>query len=59
MPKPITELNPVFEIRGKRHVMLTQAIASIPVNEMKRAVSSLVDHHDRVIRALDTLLLGF
>jgi toxin CcdB len=29
-PKPISELNPVFEIGGKRHVLVTQAIASIP-----------------------------
>jgi len=58
-PKPISELNPVFEIRGERHVMVTQAIASIPGRELKRAVASLTEEHDRVIRALDTLLLGF
>ena len=58
-PKPISELNPVFEIGGERHVMVTQAIASIPGRELKRAMASLTDHHDRVIRALDTLLLGF
>jgi len=39
--------------------MVTQAIASIPGRELKRAVASLTEEHDRVIRALDTLLLGF
>lgn len=58
-PKPISELNPVFEIRGKRHVMVTQAIASIPGKELKRAVTSLAAQHDTVTRALDVLLLGF
>ncbi len=58
-PKPISDLNPVFEIRGKRHVMVTQAIASIPGHELKRAVASLTDQHDSILRALDTLLLGF
>ena len=58
-PKPISELNPVFEIHGERHVMVTQAIASIPGRELKRAVASLAEQHDRVTRALDTLLIGF
>lgn len=58
-PKPISDLNPVFEIRGKRHVMVTQAIASIPGRELKRPVASLTEQHDRITRALDTLLLGF
>jgi toxin CcdB len=58
-PKPIHELNPVFDIRGKRHVLVTQAIASIPGRELKRAVASLTEHHDRITRALDILLVGF
>ena len=58
-PKPISELNPMFEVRGKRHVMLTQAIASVPGKELKRAVASLAARHDAVTRALDILLVGF
>lgn len=58
-PKPISELNPIFEIHGERHVMVTQAIASIPGRELKRAVASLAAQHDRVVRALYTLLTGF
>jgi len=58
-PKPISDLNPVVEIRGKRHVMVTQAIASIPKRELKRVVASLTEQHDSITRALDTLLLGF
>jgi len=58
-PRPISELNPIFEIDGRRHVLLTQAIASIPGRELKKAVGSLSNHHDQIARALDVLLLGF
>jgi toxin CcdB len=58
-PKPISELNPIFEILGARHILVTQAIASLSRRELKRAVASLTAHHDRVTRALDVLLIGF
>lgn len=58
-PTPIKELNPVFDIDGEPHVMLTQAIASIPAKELRRAVASLDGRHDEITRALDILLLGF
>ena len=58
-PKPIRDLNPVFDVLGKPYVMVTQAIASIPGRELKGVVASLTDHHDRITRALDILLLGF
>jgi toxin CcdB len=58
-PKPIKELNPVFDVDGVPHVMLTQALASIPARELKRAVTSLDSQHDQVTRALDVLLLGY
>jgi toxin CcdB len=58
-PKPIGDLNPVFEIEGKPHVMVTQAIASISRRELKPGVASLAYGHDQIVRALDTLLVGF
>ena len=58
-PKPIRELNPIFDVGGSPHVMLTQAIASIPARELKRSIASLAHEHDQVTRALDTLLVGF
>lgn len=57
-PKPISGLNPVFDIEGKRHVLITQAIASIRGHELKRTVCSLDEHHDQIVRALDLLLVG-
>lgn len=58
-PLAIRDLNPVFEIEGGPHVMLTQAIASVPAREMGRPVMSLGAHRDDVLRALDILLSGF
>lgn len=58
-PKPITDLNPIFDIDGKPYVLITQALASIPARELKRPVGSLTPHYDDITRALDILLIGF
>lgn len=57
-PKPITDLNPVFDIAGEPHVMLTQALASIPAAELKHPAASLMARHDAIVRALDLLFVG-
>ncbi len=56
--KPAADLNPVFDIEGKRHVMLTQAIATVPRRELRQAVMSLDAQHQAVLRAIDVLLTG-
>lgn len=57
--KPISDLNPIFQINGQPYVLLTQALASVPSAELKQAILSLDPHHDAVVRALDLLLVGF
>lgn len=59
VPQPISELNPVFEIKGKRYVMVTQALSAVSGKELKRPVMSLNARHDCITRALDLLLVGF
>ena len=54
-PRPIT----VFDIDGVPHVMLTQAIASVPARELRRSIASLDQQRDQITRALDVLFLGF
>lgn len=44
VPMPISELNPVFEIKGKRYVMITQAIGSVSGSDLKCAVMFLDGH---------------
>ena len=58
-PPPISELNPVVEVKGKRHVMVTQALSAVPSRELERAVGSLDAQHDVITKALDLLLVGF
>lgn len=58
-PPPMGRLNPVFEIVGHRHVMLTQAIATIRCRELGNVVLSLDDHHLAITQALDMLLTGY
>ncbi len=58
-PKPARNLNPVFEIDGEPHVMLTQFIAAVPARELRAPVVSLAARGDDIMRALDTLLVGF
>lgn len=58
-PKPIGELNPVFDIEQVPHVMLTQAIVTVPGKALKRTVASLDNQHDQIARALDVLPLGY
>lgn len=58
-PPAIGDLNPIFEIRGKRHMLVPQSVAAVPVRELKRPVASLVEHRDAITRALDTLFIGF
>lgn len=59
VPKPISGLNPVFEIEGHRCVMVTQAIATIPIRELQRPVGTMTAQHDAITPALDIRLLGF
>jgi toxin CcdB len=51
-------LNPVFSIKGQRHVMLTQALAAVPCRELREVAGSLQDQRETVLRALDLLLTG-
>jgi toxin CcdB len=56
--KIAADLNPVFEVEGQRHVMLTQAVATVPKRELRQVVVSLHEHHHMVLRAIDVLLTG-
>jgi toxin CcdB len=58
-PRPIGELNPIFTVQDQKYVLLTQALAAVPLKELGRAVDSLDAQHDAIMRALDLLLTGF
>lgn len=58
-PPPMATLNPVFEIHGQRHVMVTQSIATLRRKDLGKVVLSLDDQHQRITNALDMLLSGY
>lgn len=58
-PPPIANLNPVFDIQGQRHVMVTQSIATLRRRDLGKVVLSLDDQHQRITNALDMLLTGY
>lgn len=58
-PPALKGLNPVFEIEGIRHVMVTQFIATLRAKELGEALLSLDKHHYTITNALDLLLTGY
>lgn len=58
-PQPAARLNPLFEIEGKPHIMVTQFAATVPVSELKARVMSLGDEAFTISNALDMLISGY
>lgn len=55
----MARLNPIFDIDGEPHVLVTQSIATVPRRELGRKTGSLAQYHDEITIALDMLLTGF
>jgi toxin CcdB len=58
-PEPARRLNPVFEIDGKRYVMVTQFAAAIALRECGGFVTSLADQDTVIMNAVDMLISGY
>ncbi|MEI4234167.1 CcdB family protein [Roseovarius sp. D22-M7] len=58
-PVAASRLNPVFEIEGTAHVMMTQYIAAVPATILKAPLGDLSPQADPVTAALDMLFHGF
>ncbi|VVT13317.1 putative CcdB-like protein [Roseovarius sp. EC-HK134] len=58
-PIAASRLNPVFDIDGAPHLMMTQYIAAVPVGILKARVGDLSERFDAVTSALDMLFHGF
>jgi len=57
-PERKPRLNPVFDIDGEPHVMVTQFSAAVAVGEMHATVASLAQHRLAIVGAFDMLLTG-
>ena len=58
-PSAANRLNPVFDIGGEAHVMMTQYLAAIPAGMLTAPVGNLSQRSDSVTGALDMLFHGF
>lgn len=57
-PPPARHLNPVFELRGERFVLMAQMLSAVERRELGEKVGSLGDQGEAVLRALDFLVCG-
>ncbi len=57
-PPPARHLNPVFELRGERFVLMAQFLSAVEVREFGDKVGSLASEGETVLGALDFLLTG-
>jgi len=59
VPPPMRKLHPIFEISGRKLVMATHLIATVPASELGESRLNLAKHHDDIVAALDLLFQGF
>lgn len=57
-PIPARRLNPVFDIRSERYVMVTQFLSAVLASTLKTPAASLAQHDTEITGALDMLLTG-
>lgn len=58
VPQPLPRLNPLFEVNGTTHMMVTQHAGALEVRELGQPVASLSAHDYTITGALDFLLTG-
>ncbi len=57
--KPIKELNPIIELKGKEYLVLTQQMASIRKNELGSFVCDISLCRQAILSSIDFLITGF
>lgn len=58
-PVPARILNPVFEIDGRPHVLMTQFLSAVPGSLLRGAETSLAGRSEEITRAIDMVFQGF
>jgi toxin CcdB len=53
-----SRLYPTFDVAGRRHMLLTPDLASIPRTALTAPITSLREKRDKIIAALDILFVG-
>jgi toxin CcdB len=58
-PLQAKRLNPVFDIDGAPHVLVTQYMAAVPRSVLRAVVADLGDEAAQITDAVDFLMQGF
>lgn len=58
-PAPARILNPVFEIDGVRHALVTQFLSAVPASLLRGPAGSLGSRSEEITRAIDMVFHGF
>jgi toxin CcdB len=56
--KPTRHLQPVFQVGDQNWVLVTNHLAAIPRSQLGERVTSLAEHRNDIIAALDFLFTG-
>ena len=56
--KPITKLNPVFEIESEDFILSTAELAGVRRDVVGEVVCNIEEYRDEIIASLDVLFLG-
>lgn len=59
IPKPISIVNPVFNIDGQEMVALFDELSAYPKNALGDKISSLIDERAKIMQAYDFLFQGY
>ena len=54
-----TGLNPVIEVEGVRHVVLTHFLSAVSAQALKKSIGDYAAQSDEFTRALDLLFQGY
>lgn len=58
-PKPAGRLNPIFDIDGVQHVLVTQFLSAVPRSLLTHRKTSLAHRADVISNAVDMVFVGF
>ena len=58
-PPAIRKLHPIVEINGRKLLVATHLVATVPTSELGEIRLNITKHHDDIVGALDMLFQGF
>ena len=56
--KPAERLNPVFEVEGRKMILLTPELAGVSRKALSERIANLAHRRDAIIAALDLVITG-